>query len=74
MTQMPKKETCYMLKETAYVAIRKNPTGDEWINVSTLSLVQEQATQKARDTDSSIPLFGAQYPVVRIAKVEITEI
>lgn len=55
-----------------YAAIRTTD-GREWIDTTTLSLLRDEATQAATDTDKLIPHYAADNPVVRISRVEIRE-
>lgn len=59
----------------AYAAVRKDTlTGIETIMTGEISYLQNAAREMAANNDAAAPSFARDYPVVRIAEVEIKEI
>lgn len=62
-----------MLTTIAFVAVRKNPDGKEWLDTSTLDLLPDLAREHARATDRLIPDWANAQPVLRVVKVTVME-
>lgn len=64
-----------MLKtEQGYFCAVRCTDGREWLDISTISLLAEEAERKAKETDTKLPQWARYNPVVRFAIVEIREI
>lgn len=58
-----------------YAAIRKtSDSGKEWIDIDSISLLFETTKDKAKKTDDYITYWAKDNPVVRISKVNISEV
>lgn len=59
--------------EERYVAVRKTD-GKEWFDVeSTIAILADDSAKKAEEIDLLIPWWSKDNPVMRIAKVYISE-
>lgn len=64
-----------MLTRTAYVAVRKSdsaPAG-EWLDLSAASGDRSDAEMEARKAEKDCPPIAAGMPLLRIARVRVTE-
>ena len=62
------------LTSLAYVPVRRcQDDQHEWLDLADLGLSPDQAREKAATLDRLIPAWAAANPVVRIARVTLTE-
>jgi hypothetical protein len=61
------------LKTIGYAAIRSAPSGD-WIDQTSISAVHIGALHNALESDKIMPDYAQTHRIVRIARVEITEV
>ena len=56
-----------------FMAIRRTPEGNEWLDTVTLGWDQDDAMGKALATNKIIPQWAKENPVIRVVAVDIVE-
>ena len=56
-----------------WVAVRRNPDGNEWYDITTISGSHGVARELARQEEVKTPKYYAVNPVIRFANVTLTE-
>jgi hypothetical protein len=62
------------MKAIGYVAVRAADSELQWFAMSTFSTSEEYARELAGREDTKLPEWAESNPVVRVAKVEVTEV
>lgn len=63
-----------MIRQRFCAAVRKLSSGDEWIHPKEMDYTQKAVMMDVEETNRDGPTWAEKNPLVRIAKVEITEV
>ena len=60
----------------AWVAVRSTPDNErtEWLDLNTLASLEELVAGKITSVQELVPTWDDRYPVLRIARVMVTEV
>ena len=58
----------------AYCAVRKNPTGEPRLDVSTQAETKVRVLERVTVVNERIPAWAKRNPVIRITKVRVEEV